>query len=232
MKINILAIIPAKSNSSGLQGKNLKKLNQKYLFEYPIAAALGSKYIKKNVAVTSDSTKILNLSEKLGVRFICKRSKKLSNKNSKISDVICHLLKKINYEKYGFNALILLEPTSPLTNAKIIDFAIKKYIQNYPNLKSFVSLGLNEKFNVNNLLKLKGNKILPLYNQKLENDTLRQKYQKNYFMDGSFYISEINFFIKHKGFLSNKTGGIVLKKKYNFEIDDELDFKIFKNVLI
>ena len=51
-------------------------------------------------------------------------------------------------------------------------------------------------------------------------------------MDGSFYISEINFFIKHKGFLSNKTGGIVLKKKYNFEIDDELDFKIFKNVLI
>ena len=47
-----LCIIPARSGSKGVPGKNIKRLNGKKLLEYTYEAALGSKLLDKSILST------------------------------------------------------------------------------------------------------------------------------------------------------------------------------------
>ena len=77
-KKKVIAIIPAKYNSSELSKKNFLKLKNKSLFEISIIAALKSNFIDE-VFVSSDSNIILKKSKKIGAQII-KRNRNLSSK--------------------------------------------------------------------------------------------------------------------------------------------------------
>jgi len=61
----ILAIVPARSGSKGLPGKNIRLLKGKPLLAYPILAAKTSKYISR-VICSTDNNQIASLSIKFG----------------------------------------------------------------------------------------------------------------------------------------------------------------------
>ena len=65
----IIALIPAKKNSTRIIGKNMKLLKKKPLFQYSIEAARKSKFIKK-IFVSSDDDKILSLTKRLNCEAI------------------------------------------------------------------------------------------------------------------------------------------------------------------
>ena len=54
---------------------------------------------------------------------------------------------------------------------------------------------------------------------------------KTFFLNGTFYISKVSKFLKNKNLFNNSLGYLT-KKQYSFEIDDELDFKILKYLII
>ena len=114
-KKNIIALIPAKKNSNRLSEKNLKKIgrNKKKLIWFSINAALKSKYIS-NVIVSTDCNKIKSYAEKFGAKTPFMRSKKLCLNNTKMLDVIKHALTKIDNKDNKIDAVVLLQPTSPL----------------------------------------------------------------------------------------------------------------------
>ena len=73
---NLICFIPARSGSTRLKNKNLKKINKLSLIEITINQAIKSKlFKKKNIILSSDSSKILNLGKKFGITCI-KRSQK------------------------------------------------------------------------------------------------------------------------------------------------------------
>ena len=51
---------------------------------------------------------------------------------------------------------------------------------------------------------------------------------KNYFIDGSLYITKIKTLMESKSFIQKKTTFIKMKKHKTFQIDDEIDFEIVK----
>ena len=59
----ILTIITARKGSKGLKDKNVRKINGKELFLWPVNAAVKSKYIDL-VTISTDSEKIINISKK------------------------------------------------------------------------------------------------------------------------------------------------------------------------
>ena len=89
---NFLFVVPARSGSKRVKNKNVKLLKGKplILYTFDLLKKLNN---SKNVYVTSDNQKIISLSKKYRFNFI-KRSKKLSNDNSKTEDVIISLIKK------------------------------------------------------------------------------------------------------------------------------------------
>ena len=107
----LLCIIPARSGSSGLKHKNVKKLCGIPLLKYPYYISKRLKFINDTV-LTSDSKSYLNLiNDKKIIKIL--RPKKYAKSRSKIIDVIKHALRKLK-KKYDY--LLLLEPTSPLTD--------------------------------------------------------------------------------------------------------------------
>ena len=88
---NVIAIIPAKKNSSRLKNKNLKKINGNRLFEIAIYNSLKCNFIDQ-VYVSSDSNFILKSSKKLGTQILT-RPKNLCRVNTNANKVILHFIK-------------------------------------------------------------------------------------------------------------------------------------------
>ena len=119
----ILCVIPARSGSKRIKDKNLLKLSNKTLVELAYDVAKKSK-ICDHIFVSTDKARVAK-----NLPWI-KRSKKLSQPKSDISDVIFESL--INIEKkfnIKYDYVICLQPTSPLRNSNLIKKLLKNVIK-------------------------------------------------------------------------------------------------------
>ena len=125
-KDKIIALIPARKGSKEIKNKNLLKINKKTLIELAIVNAIKSKYIDK-IYLSSDSNKILNISNLFKNVFTHKRSKNSSNDKSTSKDVLKDFLSKNKKHFSQGIILVYLQPTSPMKNHHHIDNAIKLF---------------------------------------------------------------------------------------------------------
>ena len=228
----ILCIIPARKNSKGIKNKNFKKINGKPLIFYPIKASLKSRFIDR-IIFSSDSKIYQKFAIKLGADSPFIRSKKLSTDKTLTFDVLKDVLYRLNKNRFFYDIIVLLEPTSPFTTSQDIDNAIKIIVDKKFN--SLVSVVDSSKFSIDfQFKKQKNNLIKPL--QKKNVHRRRQDVEKTLVLEGSIYISNVRDFLKNRGFISNKTYGYELPKWKSIEIDDQHDlmlarllYKIKKN---
>ena len=95
--MNILGIIPARSNSKGIKNKNIKIINGKELIYYTIKRAKESKLISHLVSSTN-SKKYRKIFNKYGIWTPKLRPKRFSSDTSNIIDTLIHETKLV--EKY------------------------------------------------------------------------------------------------------------------------------------
>ncbi|MEK9727581.1 MAG: acylneuraminate cytidylyltransferase family protein [Candidatus Margulisiibacteriota bacterium] len=116
-----LAVIPARGGSKGIKNKNRKLLCGKPLIQYTIEAVQQS--IIKDFVVSTDDKNIAKIAEKLGVNVVM-RPKELAQDNTPTLPVLQHALKESGS---NYDAIITLQPTSPLRKALHINEAIKLF---------------------------------------------------------------------------------------------------------
>lgn len=124
----IITIIPARGNSKRVKRKNLKLFSGNPLIYWSIKSALSCPSLKKNVWVSTEDKEIADLSENFGASVI-KRPLNLCTDNTSTYEVIFHATQIIK-EKINFNAVMTLQPTNPFRSIKIIEDAIKHFINN------------------------------------------------------------------------------------------------------
>ena len=88
MRIENLAIIPARAGSKGIKKKNLRKINDLSLIEITVREVLESKIFDK-VILSSDSQEILEHGKSLDIDVL-KRPKSLALDNSPSEKAITH----------------------------------------------------------------------------------------------------------------------------------------------
>ncbi|MCX5698514.1 MAG: acylneuraminate cytidylyltransferase family protein [Candidatus Omnitrophica bacterium] len=122
----IYGIIPARSGSKGVPGKNIKLLGGYPLIAYTIAAVKMTKNISRTI-VSTDSMEIASIAKKYGAEAPFLRPVEFSGDNSVDIDFVLHA---INWFQQNENKvpdyLVHLRPTTPLRNPVIIDQAIKE----------------------------------------------------------------------------------------------------------
>jgi N-acylneuraminate cytidylyltransferase/CMP-N,N'-diacetyllegionaminic acid synthase len=219
----ILAIIPARGGSKGVKNKNVKILNKKPAIYWPYISAKKTKVIDK-IILSTDSPKILKIAKKLKIDAPFTRPKKYATDKASSYSVIKHTLDFYKKKKVFFDYVILLEPTSPLTEASDIKKALIKLISRPNKFDSLVSVSFSSKHHPQYFFKKKREFVLPF--SKKVNNLSRQNLEKLYFIDGSLYISKVSSYLKNKGFICKKTTFIEMPKIKSFEIDDLLDYKI------
>jgi len=124
--MKILGLIPARGGSKGVPRKNIKLLGGKPLLQYTSEVALQSKYLSK-VIVSTDDNEIKDVAQNLGLEVPFIRPKNLSEDSSTSLSVIQHALQFYKDNGDAFDAVCLLQVTSPFRNAEFLDKAIKKF---------------------------------------------------------------------------------------------------------
>ena len=123
--MNTLGIIPARGGSKGIPGKNLAPLAGRPLIDYTIDAARNARMLT-GLIVSTDDEAIAQHAKASGVDVPFMRPQSLAQDVTPILPVLLDLLNTL--EKQGEtlpDAVCLLQPTSPLRPAYVIDEAIR-----------------------------------------------------------------------------------------------------------
>src|SRR6056297_1801952 len=122
--MNPLIIIPARGGSKGIPGKNIKELCGKPLIQYTVDAA---REIFKDyeICVSTDSSEIKSVVEKLGLKVPFLRPIELATDTASTYDVLLHALNFYENKGYCSDVVILLQATSPFRTSKHIREALK-----------------------------------------------------------------------------------------------------------
>jgi N-acylneuraminate cytidylyltransferase len=124
-----LVIIPARGGSKGIPRKNIKPLNGKPLVYYTIdcARAICS---DEDICVSTDDAEIISVVEKYGLKVPFVRPAELASDTAGTYEVLLHALDF--YEKQGrhYDAVVLLQNTSPFRKAEQVKEALGLYNDN------------------------------------------------------------------------------------------------------
>ena len=228
-KNRILSIILARKNSKGLPGKNIKNLNGKPLLAWPIIASVKSKYIDTTI-LSTDCNNYADIGKSYGALIPFIRPNELASDISPSSDSITHAINFFNTTNDIYDYVVLLEPTSPLTQSSDIDKALEKLLNNKRQYKSLVSMSEVISKHPSYCFMIDDNmKVKPFIDNK--KSQRRQDINKLFHCDGSLYISEINHFIKNETFYHENTMAYIMPSWKSFEVDTDLDFFLINQLM-
>ena len=222
----ILVVIPARSGSKGLPGKNIKVLCGKPLIGWSIEQSVDSKYVDKTI-VSTDSDVIANIALNYGAVIPFLRPQELAQDTTPTIDVINHLIENL---KETYDILVLIEPTSPLRKKDDIDNCIKLLCDNFENSSAVISLGEVHMENPYICKVLKDNKVKSFIECN-KTITRRQDLDTVYFPYGVAYVSKIDTLLKSQTFYQNNALPYIIDRWQNYEIDDVYDFICVESII-
>ena len=172
--MNILAVIPARGGSKGIPKKNLIELLGKPLIIYTIEAAKLSKNVSK-IILTTDDREIAAIGREFNLDVI-KRPYELSTDHATSHSAILHAFKSVLSTSYKPDAILTLQPTSPLRTAFHIDDAINIFKKDN-NADSLVScIKVPHIFNPESIMTLSNNGYLKSY---IKGSQISRRQEKN-----------------------------------------------------
>ena len=220
MKKSILAIIAARGGSKGVPRKNIRLVGGKPLIAWIIEAAKKSSHIDRLI-LSSDDHEIIKVAAEYGCDAPFVRPKELARDDSSVSDAIMHAMEKIP----GYDYVMLLQPTSPLTQEQDIDGCIESIIN--LNSKSMVSVTEPEK-NPYWMFKMENNsRLKPVMGNEYLNHR-RQDLPYIFIPTGAIYIARSQWFMENRSFYSELTTGYKIPIERSLDIDTELDLKLLE----
>ena len=140
----------------------------------------------------------------------------MSKPKSQSEEAILHALKIM---KSNFDYIVFPQVTSPIRPKNIFDKSLKFYFKQ--GFDSLFSANIPPKIF---FWKKNKKKITPQYN--IDKRPMRQDIKDIFLENGSFYIFEKRGFMKNRNRLFGKIGAYLIDKKFSYDIDEEVDFKI------
>lgn len=219
-----IAIIPARSGSKGLKDKNIIDLCGKPLIAYSIEAAIQSGLFE-HVIVSTDSERYAEISRLYGAEVMM-RGEMLSNDKATTYMVLEDILKNRLTEPVDY--FVLLQPTSPLRNARHIKEAVEKFETKISDFDFLVSVKESEhaKVLVNPIDEDGSLKYFDL-----DFSNYRRQGYKDYSPNGAIFIGKPDAYLKQKHFFGAKALSYVMTAEDSVDIDGTLDLIVAQAIL-
>ena len=215
----ILALIPARSGSKGLLGKNMRKVQGVPLVGYTLRAALNSKLVNE-VYLSSDDESILDYGKEVGAITLY-RPAEFSTDIAPASEVVKHFFDNLPKHLLKKNPIIVyLQPTSPLRTAEHVDEALEKMMQK--GFNALVSVTLLVKSPFKSFLVDQDGSLKALFSQEMTNQR-RQDLPPVYGANGAIYVFLYSDFKENNTFPSNGSLPYFMNEKDSIDIDTKED---------
>jgi CMP-N,N'-diacetyllegionaminic acid synthase len=133
----ILGLVPARGGSKGLERKNAQQLGGRPLIHYTTDVARACRSLTR-VVLSTDDLEIASIGREAGVEVPFIRPSSLAQDSSPILEVVRHAL--LFFEGLGerFDAVCLLEPSTPFRHVEELEQAIQLFWESHAD--SVVSL--------------------------------------------------------------------------------------------
>jgi CMP-N,N'-diacetyllegionaminic acid synthase len=226
--MKILAIIPARGGSKGVPRKNIKLLGDKPLLEYSFQSASQSSLLSK-IILSSEDIEIIAVAKSIGMNVPFVRPENLASDTASSIEVVKHAIDFFEQKNEFFDAVCLLQATSPFREKGFIDKAILKFIESGADALVSV-LKVPHEYNPHWTFKANDKGMLTITTGEKEILKRRQDLPDTYFRDGSIYITKIEV-IKTGTFFGKNLTFVENNPYFYVNIDTVSDWKIAENKL-
>jgi CMP-N,N'-diacetyllegionaminic acid synthase len=214
-----LIIIPARAGSKGLPGKNTKLLGDKPLVVHTIIFAQQVKQTGDVICISTNDEDVIRIAEDKGIRVPFKRPEELSSDSAGIYEVILHAIKHYRLLGVNFEAVLLLQPTSPFRLTE--DY--KELVKNFQPGTDMVVTVKHSKENPYFTL-FEEDKNGYLEKSKKADFTTRQECPPVYTYNGSMYLISVESLLKSNFSGFTKIKKLVLPDERSVDIDTIQDW--------
>ncbi len=219
--MNFLFVIPARGGSKGIPGKNIKLFDNKPLIYYSIELARLFTS-DQHICVSTDSQEIAACVRKIGLEVPFLRPPELARDNAGTLEVLQHAVAFYQSNGRTYDALVLLQPTSPFREEKHLREAIAMYNDGVDMVVSVKESAANPYFN---LFEEDSRGFLVL-SKEGSRFNRRQDMPKVYEYNGSIYIVNIKSLLSVKSFVEfSAIRKYVMGEKYSIDLDTPDDWE-------
>ncbi|MGO4906213.1 acylneuraminate cytidylyltransferase family protein [Flavobacterium sp. W20_MBD1_R3] len=221
--MRILGIIPARGGSKGVPLKNSKLLNGKPLLAYTSEIALQSTYLTE-VILSSDDLQIIEVAKQWGVHTPFIRPTELAQDTTPTIDVIIHALEWYEKQAVSFDAVCLLQVTSPFRTVQFLDAALEKFIVS--GCDSLVSVQkVPHEYNPHWTFEVNAEGNLTVATGEEKIISRRQELPETYHRDGSIYITKTEVLLHQHSLYGKSISFIESSPELYVNIDTMADWE-------
>jgi CMP-N-acetylneuraminic acid synthetase len=220
--LRVVCVIPARSGSKGVPGKNVRMLGGKPLIAHSVEHALQSRYVDR-VIVSTDGEDIARAAREAGAEVPFERPSALSGDTVSTIDVLLHAMRWLKEEDdYTFDLLVLLHATAPLRTPEDVDACIDLLIaEGADSVFSVSEAHSNPYFN---MVELDAGGVPHLVKQAAY--ASRQEAPPVYVLNSSIYVWRRKALDARPSVIMSNSRIYVMPRERSVDIDEELDFRL------
>lgn len=220
--MKVLALIPARGGSKAIPRKNIAPLLGKSLLQRTVECARESGVLDRTI-LSTDSEELADEGRRHGVEVPFFRPAEFARDDSPMIDVALHLLDYLAARDYRPDALMVLQPTSPLRRPVHIQDAVAKLAAN-PDAEAVCTVSpVPKDLCPHFLVKIEGDEMrffMPdghLY-------TRRQAVPQAWRRDGTIFLTRVRTLREMRNFYGKRCLAVELPRSDVINIDEPSDW--------
>ena len=219
-------MIPARGGSKGIPRKSLVPLAGRPLIEYTTRAALESSELAR-VVLSTDDLEIAEVGRGLGVDVPFMRPASIAGDTAPMIDVAEHALAELGRQGERYEAILLLQPTSPLRTATHIDEAVRQFRETETDAVIGVSVPSEHPYE---MVTFRDEGLQPVI-AGAERFSRRQDFPEFHFVNGAIYLVSASALMRERTLLPRRSIPYLMSRRDSLEIDVPFDLELAECLL-
>ena len=228
--LKILAIIPARGGSKGVNRKNIREIHGKPLIAYSIQAAIEARDVLYKTIVSTDDPEIASIARTWEGEVPFLRPSELAGDQVPMVPVIKHAISEVEKrDQVSIDCVLLLQPTAIFRTGEDIRESVRLMLQG--GCDSVISVV--QVFSTHPILmkKIVEGRLLPYCMEEMEG-TRRQDYQPPAYMrNGAIYLSWRANIMEKNSLWGETIRPYIMPEERSINIDSEFDLELAEFIL-
>ena len=219
--MKVLAVVPARGGSKGIPLKNIRSLDGKPLITYTIEEARRSRHVDR-VVVSTDSDEIAAVARACGAEVIM-RPPALATDAAPTELALIHALDTLKAaDGYDPDAVMTLEPTSPLRTSRLIDRCVE----------TLASQNADSVLTVTETRECFGRIVNGRFDYLIQNQARRRQDRAPLYRESStVYLTRVKTLRDRQSVLGERLYPVVVDPEEAIDINSPLDFAVAEAVM-
>lgn len=226
MRQRVLGVIPARGGSKGIPRKNVRLLGEKPLLAYTANAARKSALLSR-LLLSTDDPEIAEVARAEGLEVPFVRPSELALDSTPMIDVVLHCIHWVQGQGEQYDAICLLQPTSPLRSAKTIDTCISELWAHAADCVVSVR-PVPAEYNPHWVYFAEPDGRLRLSTGEDEPIPARQQLPAAYHRDGSVFVARTEGVLARRSLYGERTIGVVSPEAEACDLDTEEQWELLE----